>query len=123
MVKRKNLKEIVAIIGIAVVMLCGAVGTGIINYNGDVNSGILGLTQASSFQKTLNQNGENTLSSQDNINVANAASKKYVGSWKSNVFHKKWCRYVKNIKKYNKRYFSSTKKAKRVGYRACKVCF
>lgn len=51
------------------------------------------------------------------------AEAKLVVSKKSNVYHKTWCRYVKKIKKSNKRYFATAKKAKRSGYRACKVCF
>lgn len=58
----------------------------------------------------------------DDIELASAASKKRIGSWKSNVYHKPTCRYVKAIKKSNKRTFSSATTAKKAGYRACKIC-
>ncbi len=122
--KSKNYKGIIAVLGIAVLMLCGAVGTGIINSNGYSSSEIFGLTyKVIPFQKTLDPNDSSKISTKESPVVAHAASKKYVGSWNSNVYHKKWCRYVKKIKKYNKRYFSSAKAAKRAGYRPCKVCF
>lgn len=46
----------------------------------------------------------------------------YVGSAKSNVYHKSYCRYVKQIKRYNKRYFKTKAIARKYRYRPCKVC-
>lgn len=54
--------------------------------------------------------------------VEAATKKSYVGSEKSNVYHKLYCKYVKRIKKYNKIYFKTKKQAKNWGYRPCKVC-
>jgi len=54
--------------------------------------------------------------------IASAASKNRVGSWKSNVYHKSTCKYVKQIKKSNKRNFASATSAKKSGYKPCKVC-
>ena len=56
------------------------------------------------------------------IQIVSAASKKRVGSWNSDVYHKPTCRYVKAIKSYNKRYFASPTAAKKSGYRPCKIC-
>lgn len=47
---------------------------------------------------------------------------KYVASKNSNKFHKKSCKYVKKIKKYNKITFKSKSQAKKSGYKPCKKC-
>ena len=47
---------------------------------------------------------------------------KYVGSKKSNKYHKKTCASAKKIKKSNKIVFKSKKQAKRMGYKPCKKC-
>ncbi len=73
-----------------------------------------------SFDKEIQKSSE--LSNNQDVATVHAATKKYVGSKKSNVYHKLKCRSAKRIKSYNKRYFSSVKKAKKAGYRACKVC-
>ncbi|RBQ23686.1 hypothetical protein ALNOE001_07510 [Candidatus Methanobinarius endosymbioticus] len=86
--KNKKYKEIIAILGIATIILCGAIGTGIINYNGDLSSGILGLTsKVDTLDKTLVDNDGSKFKSQDEMNVAKAASKKFVGSKKAKVYH------------------------------------
>lgn len=82
-----------AILGIFTIMLCGVIGTGIINSN-NFNSEIL----------------------------ASAASKKYVGNRNTKKFHRLSCRDVKRMKKSNKVYFSTRKKAVKARYKACKHC-
>lgn len=47
---------------------------------------------------------------------------KFVGSKKSDVYHRPSCHYVDNIKPENKIWFKSSAEAKAKGYRPCKVC-
>lgn len=82
---------------------------------------ILATAVIPAFQATNATTSEITKYSNDNPAV-DAAYKGYVGSIKSNVYHKPKCRYVKKIKSYNKIYFKTKAKARKRGYRACKVC-
>jgi hypothetical protein len=89
-------------------------------------SGVDFSTGPESLFKPLTKNGpvigqSGTIDDSD-MEIASAASKKRVGSWNSNVYHKTSCKYVKQIKKSNKRTFASATSAKRAGYRACKIC-
>ena len=54
--------------------------------------------------------------------MASPALSQYVGSKKSNKYHEKTCRYVKNIHAENKIEFETNKDAEDIGYIACKVC-
>jgi len=98
------------------IFLIGGISLG----NVDLSTGI-GLP-STPLTKTSPVIGHSGTISDSDIQIASAASKKRVGSWKSNVYHKPTCRYVKAIKSYNKRYFASTTAAKKAGYRPCKVC-
>lgn len=84
---KRYYKGILAILGIFTIMLCGVIGTGIINSN-NFNSEITGLTFGLS---SLSQNKiiqySAVVSTDDKAILASAASKKYVGNRNTKKFH------------------------------------
>lgn len=47
---------------------------------------------------------------------------KYVGSARSDIYHKPRCKWARKISSYNEIWFEGKEDAKSKGYRACKVC-
>lgn len=119
---KRYYKGILAILGIFTIMLCGVIGTGIINSN-NFNSEITGLTSGlSSLSQSKIIQDNAVVSTDDKTILASAASKKYVGNRNTKKFHRLSCRNVKRMKKSNKVYFSTRKKAVKARYKACKHC-
>jgi methylphosphotriester-DNA--protein-cysteine methyltransferase len=81
---------------------------------------------ANASKSTVAAVSDNVYSDEDHNGdrtVTSAAKKKqYAASKKSNVFHYRWCRYVKQIKSKNLVYYSKRNQAKKAGKRPCKVC-
>lgn len=86
----------------------------------EVNSeGSKNITNNITSKDTINQSKEN---SAINIEKNSSEEHRYVGSKKSDKFHKLDCKWAKKIKFNNTIYFQSRKDALQQGYDPCKVC-
>lgn len=64
---------------------------------------------------------ENTTSSNTDNTIVKTSGR-YVGSLKSDKYHKPTCRHAKNITQYNEIWFDTIEEAAALGYNPCGVC-